>query len=100
MQERTLTDADVTALAEALQRKNESAHSAHCLLVNLFPDTEEGHKRLVVFKDVLDGLMKARNAIGTLVMLLIGVGVLIVLGVIVYAVTLGHVNPFRFLGIG
>ncbi len=99
MDDRKLTDADVAAIAEALRFKSATS-AAHCLLADLFPDTEEGHRRLGVFKEVLDGLMKMRNAIGTVVMVLIGVGVLIVFGVIVYAVTLGHVNPFKFIGIG
>lgn len=98
--ERNLTDADVTALAEALRIKTSNHSSAHCLLADLFPDTEEGHARLGVFKDVLDGLMRMRNAVGTIVIVLIGVGVLIVCGVIIYAITLGHINPFKFLGIG
>lgn len=102
---RTMSDEDIDALADALSKRALAkpatvSEDGHCLLQVLFPNTQEGHKRLLVFKDVLDALMKMRNAIGTIIIILIGIGVLIVCGVVVYAVTLGHINPFKFLGLG
>lgn len=95
--DRVLTDADIDAIVTGVIASRPDLD--HCLMRTLFPDTEEGRDRAAVFNDWLKLMVRFKNILGTGALIFVGFLVLSVIGIICWMITLGKVNPLKFIGV-